>query len=298
MDYIKLSKNKNGILCLHSPSHSLRVLHVSPTGMTLRDLFHLPRHPHLCSPLDLFQDQECTYLVYPHYILGSLDQDSTSLGFDENTLWDTLLQLLLGMNHLHQHGLGLGSLSLENIMMGNKGILKIQLRSYSLETAEDLSKVGKIAKSLMHGRHHYSLELIKFVDALETLQGKRTSDILNSWIPRRVDEYVRKHAERYASFPISVNHLISSYSATKQSRSEKVEHARQSLERDLGLGDFSKVHNVVSKLKTQMYVLVKLWKLYHLIPAGKESQALMARHCSKIREVYHLILREEEAYTH
>ncbi len=46
-----------------------------------------------------------------------------------------------------------------------------------------------------------------------------------------------------------------------------------------------------------MYVLVKLWKLFHVIPAGKESQALMAQHCAKIRDIYQLILREEEAYT-
>ena len=178
-------------------------------------------HPNIIKYFKMFNEDGKIYFVKEYVDNGSLKNikeayNSIEKPIEVNTLWNIFMQCLAGLDYLHNNNIIHKNISLNNILMNENKVIKIddiQFNQDPKEKSDDIREMGFVFRELIptNFQNRYPQEMIYIIQEMENNYKKQNSSKLLNEIMKQYIKSVAKVSSINAIFRCMSSFQIFSY---------------------------------------------------------------------------------------
>ena len=178
-------------------------------------------HPNIIKYFKMFNEDGKIYFVKEYVDNGSLKNikeayNSINKPIEVNTLWNIFMQCLAGLDYLHNNNIIHKNISLNNILMNENKVIKIddiQFNQDPKEKSDDIREMGFVFRQLIptNFQNRYPQEMIYIIQEMENNYKKQNSSKLLDQIMKHYIKSVAKVSSINAIFRCMSSFQIFSY---------------------------------------------------------------------------------------
>ena len=167
-------------------------------------------HPNIIKYFKMFNEDGKIYFVKEYVDNGSLKNikeayNSINKPIEVNTLWNIFMQCLAGLDYLHNNNIIHKNISLNNILMNENKVIKIddiQFNQDPKEKSDDIREMGFVFRQLIptNFQNRYPQEMIYIIQEMENNYKKQNSSKLLNEIMKHYIKSVAKVSSINAIF--------------------------------------------------------------------------------------------------
>ena len=182
-------------------------------------------HPNIIKYFKMFNEDGKIYFVKEYVDNGSLKNikeayNSINKPIEVNTLWNIFMQCLAGLDYLHNNNIIHKNISLNNILMNENKVIKIddiQFNQDPKEKSDDIREMGFVFRELIptNFQNRYPQEMIYIIQEMENNYKKQNSSKLLNEIMKQYIKSVAKVSSINAIFRCMSSFQIFSYLMTQ-----------------------------------------------------------------------------------
>ena len=182
-------------------------------------------HPNIIKYFKMFNEDGKIYFVKEYVDNGSLKNikeayNSINKPIEVNTLWNIFMQCLAGLDYLHNNNIIHKNISLNNILMNENKVIKIddiQFNQDPKEKSDDIREMGFVFRQLIptNFQNRYPQEMIYIIQEMENNYKKQNSSKLLNEIMKQYIKSVAKVSSINAIFRCMSSFQIFSYLMTQ-----------------------------------------------------------------------------------
>ena len=178
-------------------------------------------HPNIIKYFKMFNEDGKIYFVKEYVDNGSLKNikeayNSINKPIEVNTLWNIFMQCLAGLDYLHNNNIIHKNISLNNILMNENKVIKIddiQFNQDPKEKSDDIREMGFVFRQLIptNFQNRYPQEMIYIIQEMENNYKNQNSSKLLNEIMKQYIKSVAKVSSINAIFRCMSSFQIFSY---------------------------------------------------------------------------------------
>ena len=178
-------------------------------------------HPNIIKYFKMFNEDGKIYFVKEYVDNGSLKNikeayNSINKPIEVNTLWNIFMQCMAGLDYLHNNNIIHKNISLNNILMNENKVIKIddiQFNQDPKEKSDDIREMGFVFRELIptNFQNRYPQEMIYIIQEMENNYKNQNSSKLLNEIMKQYIKSVAKVSSINAIFRCMSSFQIFSY---------------------------------------------------------------------------------------
>ena len=186
-------------------------------------------HPNIIKYFKMFNEDGKIYFVKEYVDNGSLKNikeayNSINKPIEINTLWNIFMQCLAGLDYLHNNNIIHKNISLNNILMNENKVIKIddiQFNQDPKEKSDDIREMGFVFRQLIptNFQNRYPQEMIYIIQEMENNYKKQNSSKLLNEIMKQYIKSVAKVSSINAIFRCMSSFKVFSYPMNQNQQS-------------------------------------------------------------------------------
>ena len=186
-------------------------------------------HPNIIKYFKMFNEDGKIYFVKEYVDNGSLKNikeayNSIDKPIEVNTLWNIFMQCLAGLDYLHNNNIIHKNISLNNILMNENKVIKIddiQFNQDPKEKSDDIREMGFVFRQLIptNFQNRYPQEMIYIIQEMENNYKKQNSSKLLNEIMKHYIKSVAKVSSINAIFRCMSSFQVFSYPMNQNQQS-------------------------------------------------------------------------------
>ena len=186
-------------------------------------------HPNIIKYFKMFNEDGKIYFVKEYVDNGSLKNikeayNSIDKPIEVNTLWNIFMQCMAGLDYLHNNNIIHKNISLNNILMNENKVIKIddiQFNQDPKEKSDDIREMGFVFRQLIptNFQNRYPQEMIYIIQEMENNYKKQNSSKLLNEIMKHYIKSVAKVSSINAIFRCMSSFKVFSYPMNQNQQS-------------------------------------------------------------------------------